>query len=315
MTGEHPYPCTLSAQIHPAPHRSAADDRSDSARGDGGAGRHHAERGAAQRARHHAAGRRRRRRIEHRRRHVQHARLQRLEQPVRRQRARRRADLARCLQPRTGRSVHGTDRLGRRPRHRRRLREHADEDAARCRIGDVRDSTLRHRRPAARSPSTSTSRCRWRARQLAGQVGGPPERAVAGQRRRRPRRGRERRARRSRRRSASASARRRASSLPRRSCGRTTCPTTAFPAPPGRTRRWRRRPSMRSGRSTRATTTAAPATTTTRPSRTATPARVEHDVNARLDAAESDPLQQDAPRSGHHHRADRRLVRAATRRR
>ena len=43
---------------------------------------------------HHAAGRRRRRRLEHRRRHVQHARLQRLEQPLRRQRARRRAGVA-----------------------------------------------------------------------------------------------------------------------------------------------------------------------------------------------------------------------------
>ena len=47
------------------------------------------------------------------------------------------------------------------------------------------------------------------------------------------RRGRERDARRSRRRSASASARRRASSRRRRCCARTTCPTTAFPAPPG----------------------------------------------------------------------------------
>ena len=58
--------------------------------------------------------------------------LQRQQQPVRRWRSRRRPDLARRVQPRAGRSVHGPDRLRRRPRQCGGLRQHADEGAARA---------------------------------------------------------------------------------------------------------------------------------------------------------------------------------------
>ena len=60
---------------------------------------------------------------EHERRHVQHARLLGQQQPLRRRRARRRADLPRRLQPRADRSVLGADRLRRRPDQRRRLHQ------------------------------------------------------------------------------------------------------------------------------------------------------------------------------------------------
>ena len=236
MTGRAPGRRVV-AEIHGGPARHPADHRGHSAGRHRRAGRHHAERGAPQRAGHHAAGRRRRRRVEHRRRHVQHARLQRRQQPLRRRRARRRADLARRLQPRAGRGVHGADRHRRRPRHGRRLRQHADEDAA-----------PRPRRSPRFSPSAAPIRSALTVdvnqplplgddRQLAQPIGGAlnvlwqdsgvPGRDVVEQERRaiapvagaRPRH---------------ADPRRRS---PRRSCGRTTCPTTAFPAPPGRRNR------------------------------------------------------------------------------
>ena len=52
--------------------------------------------------------------------------------------------------------------------------------------------TVRHRRPAPHDPRRQPAALRRRSRQLDWQVGRPPERAVAGQRRRRPRRSRER---------------------------------------------------------------------------------------------------------------------------
>ena len=133
-----------------------------------------------------------------------------------------------CLQPRTGRSVHGADRLGRRPRHRRRLREHADQDAASAarRLGHAH---LRDRQSAPRHARRQPAALLRQSRQLDRQVGGPPERAVAGQRRRRPRRSGERDARRSRRRSASASAPPPASSPPRRSCASDNLPDYGIP--------------------------------------------------------------------------------------
>ena len=127
----------------------------------------------------------------------------------------------------------------------------------------------------SRATVDSTTRCRFGDDgQLAGQVRGPAERAVAGQRRAGPRHRRRRRTRRSRRRSRSASSTR----DPRHGggadhCGRTTCPTTASRARPGRETPLA--PTTVHGDAAgrlRATTTAAPATTTTRSSRTATPA-------------------------------------------
>ena len=95
--------------------RDAADHPGHSAHAARRAGRDDAHRGAAQRSGHHHAGGRRRRRVEHQRRHVQHARLLGQQQPLRRQRARRRHADPRRLQPRADRSVLRADRLGRGP--------------------------------------------------------------------------------------------------------------------------------------------------------------------------------------------------------
>ena len=102
-----------------------------------------------------------RRRVEHVGRHVQPARLQRQQQPLRRRRPRRRVDVARRLQPRADRSVHGPDRIGCRPRQRGRLREHADQGAARG-VRLRRELRLRQRRSEphdGRSQSGAHARC------------------------------------------------------------------------------------------------------------------------------------------------------------
>ena len=167
--------------LHGAAARRRADGRAGAARGPRAAVRDHAHRRAAQRARHHAAGRRRRWRVQHRRRHVQHARLQRQQQPLRGQRPRQRPHRPRRVQRRAGRSVHGADRLRRGPRHRRRLREPADQAAAhghrRKRDADRRQrrSGSRDRRPQHRRRPART-RAGWR-------VGVPRQRPVAGPRR------------------------------------------------------------------------------------------------------------------------------------
>ena len=175
---------------------------------------------------------------------------------------------ARRLQPGAGRGVHGADRLRRRPRHRRRLREHADEDAAsaarrarRTLSFGTADQRRAHGRlqPAARRRRKPDS---WM-----GKSRRSPERAVAGQRRRRPGRGGERDARRSRRRSASGlGTPTRVTSRPRRSLRQDNLPDYGIPGAA-----WQDAPlapttvPAPARRSIRATTTAARRTTTTTP--------------------------------------------------
>ena len=159
----------------------------DPAQSDRRAGRLHAQRRPSQRARHHAAGGRGRRRVEHRGRHVQPARLQRVQQPVRGRRPRRWADLPRRVQPRAGRSVHGTERVGRGARHGRRLREHADQAPA-PRLFDRGGLYLRYRRPAADQRRLQLGRSRESRTAAGRQVGIPAQCPVAGWRLSRPRR-------------------------------------------------------------------------------------------------------------------------------
>ena len=169
------------------------------------------------------------------------------------------------LQPRAGRGVHGPDRLGRRPRHRRRLRQHADEErrtSARLpRRSSAYGSADQKRLTADAQPRLPLGE----PRQLAEPIGDPPQRACG------------------RTAACPAATRRRAraaapiapslalglgtldarDAVRRSSCGRTTCPTTAFPARPGRRAAGADDRRRRGAGRLRPTTTAASATTTT----------------------------------------------------
>ena len=153
---------------------------------------------------------------------------------------------------------------------------------------------LRHRRSTARDDRPQPAAlARANSDSWIRQVRRPPQRALAGQRRRRPRRGRERDARPSLRPSALALARRRAfrrradssaAQLARLRHSRRRLAGFAADADDG---------AGAPARSIRATTTAARPTTTTTPSQNTLTARVEHDLAAALDGAQSDPLQPD----------------------
>ena len=146
------------------------------------------------------------------------------------------------------------------------------------------------------------------------QVGGPVERAVAGQRRRRPRRG--------------ARTRRKAfapslglglgtpTPCPRIGAGpapATTCPTTAFPAPPGRKRRWRRRRSLPSTPVDQSNYYGSPAYDYDNADQNTHHGARRARLHAAMDGVQSDPLQQDGAGSGHQHGAVGRVVRAGDR--
>ena len=212
--------------------------------------------------------------------------------------------VARRLQPRAGRGVHGTDRVRRRPRHRRRLRQHADQGAAPAASASA--ATLAYgsgdqrpcRRPTSTQPLARGDPDSWLAasRPCASTRCGRTAACPAATRS-------SRRARRSRRRSRfGLGTPTRVDRRRRSSCGRTTCPTTAFPARPGRTSRWRRRRSDAATRSIRANYYGSPGVRLRqRRAGQRTRARVEHDVNRRLTLRNQTRYNRAHRDAGHHH--------------